>query len=538
VKGLFTQQQELVSRIQSVRERRKKGDEPILFTVQGQSTSELNGEFVHAQIFIDVLLRIKPNQADKDEFIARCNKTYKGNDTELTVVKEFSKKYSADRALWWYTRESFIYRMLNKALRVQNTDVLFLFRFFIVDIEQQLKNHRYSSPVKLYRGQKMSKDEVKMLKNSINQFISINSFLSSSVNRDIALEFLRDDADDLEQVLIEIDADPAVTSKPFADITQFSYFRSENEVLIMVGSIFRIVDVFNDGSGVWIIRMTLCSDDDHELKAIFEHMKNEHGGGEKNLLSFGNVLADMGKFDEAEKYYLRLLHHLSPTDPDIARCYHGLGNVTDEKGDFDSSLEWHEKSLELRVKSLKPDHPHLAPSYISIGCAHFNKGDYEQAIVSYKKAHDIIKKAFGDSHPDIAMCLNNMGCVYERQGNYSKALECHTEALEIRKDYLPEHHPDVGQSHHNTGNIHRALKEYDLALKHYNDSLTIKIKSLPAQHRDIALTLENIGNIHKDKGELEEALSYYKRAATIYHHSLPATHPNVIQIDEYIRYLS
>jgi tetratricopeptide (TPR) repeat protein len=538
VKGLFTQKLELVSQIQSDRERRKKGDEPILFTVQGQSTSELNGEFVHSQIFIDVLLRIKPTQADRDEFISRCSKTYKENDSELAILKEFSRKYSPDRALWWYTRESFIYRMLNKALRVQNTDVLFLFRFFIVDLQQQLNNHRYTTPVRLYRGQIMSKDEVQVLKSSIKQFISINSFLSTSVDRFVALRFLNNDSDDFEQVLFEIDADPSVTTKPFADITKLSYFPREKEVLIMVGSIFQIVDVRDDDNGVWIIQMTLCSDDDHQLKVIFEHMKNEHGGGEKNLLSFGNVLADMGKFDEAEKYYLRLLKHLPPNDPDIARCYHGLGNVTDEKGDYDSSLEWHKKSLDLRTKVLKSDHPHLAPSYISIGCAHFNKDDYQQALASYNKAYDIIKKAFGDSHPDIAMCLNNIGCVYEREKNYSKALEYHKKALELRLEYLPEHHPDVGQSHHNIGNIYRCLSEYDLALKHYNDSLAIKKKSLPSQHRDIALTEENIGNIYKDQEQFQEALSSYTKAAVIYRHSLPPTHPSVLQIEEYIRYLS
>ena len=540
MKGVFTQILDLVNRIQSARQRRKKGDEPFVFTVQGQSTNELNGEFVHSQIFIDVLLRIKPTQEDKNELISRCNKTYKGNEKELAVVTEFSKKYLSERALWWYTRESFIYRMLNKALRVQNTDVLFLFRFLIVDLEEQLKKYRCPTLVKVYRGQVMSKEEVDMLKNSINKFISINSFLSTSSDRGIALEFLNEDqsADDLRKVLFEIDADPAVTTKPFADITKISYYQGESEVLMMIGSIFRIVNVREDDRKVVIIEMTLCSEDDNELKNIFEHMKNEHGGGEKNLLSFGNVLADMGKFDEAEKYYLRLLHYLSPTDPDIARCYHGLGNVTDEKGDYDSSLEWHEKSFELRMKSLKADHPHLAPSHISIGCAHFNKGDYQKALLSYNKAYDIIKKAFGDSHPDIAMCLNNIGCVYERQKDYSNALKCHKEALEIRKEYLPEHHADISQSHHNTGNIYRALEQYDLALEHYEESLTIKIKSLPSQHRDIALTQENIGNVYKDKGDLNEALTYYKKAADIYHHSLPPTHPSVIQIDEYIRYLS
>ncbi|CAF3145623.1 unnamed protein product [Rotaria sp. Silwood2] len=538
IKGLFTDKQQLVAQIQSDRERRKKGDEPILFTVQGQSTSELNGQFVHSQIFIDVLLRIKSTPTDKDEFISRCNTIYKGNDSELKIVKEFNRKYSPDKAIWWYTRESFLYRMLNKALRVQNTDVLFLFRFFIVDLRQQLNDHRCAALCRLYRGQMMSKDEVKTLRNSIGQFISINSFFSTSTDRFVALRFLDSTSDDLEQVLFEMDADPSVTTKPFADITKLSYFQNEKEILVMLGSIFRIIDVHHDDNQVWIIKMTLCSDDDHHLKAIFEHMKNEHGGGEKNLLSFGNVLADMGKFDEAEKYYLRLLNHLSPDDPDIARCYHGLGNITDEKGDYDSSLEWHKKSLDLRLKALKSDHPHLAPSYISIGCDYFNKGDYQQALKSYNTAFEIIKKAFGESHPDIAMCLNNIGCVYERQKNYSKALEYHQQALDIRLEYLPEHHPEVGQSHHNLGNIYRCQGQYDLALKHYNDSLTIKTKSLPLEHRDIALTLENIGNIYKDKEEYQEALKYYKKAANIYCSSLPPTHPSVLQIEEYIRYLS
>ena len=47
---------------------------------------------------------------------------------------EFEKDYSSDKALWWYTRESFLYKMLIKALRVQNIDLLFLFRFVINQI--------------------------------------------------------------------------------------------------------------------------------------------------------------------------------------------------------------------------------------------------------------------------------------------------------------------------------------------------------------------------------------------------------------------
>ena len=50
-----------------------------------------------------------------------------------------------------------------------------------------------------------------------------------------------DSSDNIEQVLFEIDADPQLDNiKPFSNITSFSYFPNEEEVLFMIGSIFRL----------------------------------------------------------------------------------------------------------------------------------------------------------------------------------------------------------------------------------------------------------------------------------------------------------
>ena len=91
-----------------------------------QSSTGLNGQFLHAQLLIDVLLRMKPNETDRQELIALLKKTYKGNDAQLLYVFEFEQEYRPSKAIWWYTRETFMYNMLNKALRVQNVDLLFL----------------------------------------------------------------------------------------------------------------------------------------------------------------------------------------------------------------------------------------------------------------------------------------------------------------------------------------------------------------------------------------------------------------------------
>lgn len=234
---------ELISQIQSNRTRKSSNmiNEPLPISIfnpnsnHGQSTSEVNGQFLHSQLLIDALLRMKPTKTDKNELITVCRKEYEDNPLELKILDEFENEYVSNRSLWWYTRESFLYRLMNKALRVQNIDLLYLFRFFIRDIRNQLEEYRCSSLIRLYRGQLISNEELKILKNSIGQLISINSFLSTSTNRQLALSFLQSSTstDDLQRILFEIDADPRVNeNKPFANITSFSYFPGEDDVRI------------------------------------------------------------------------------------------------------------------------------------------------------------------------------------------------------------------------------------------------------------------------------------------------------------------
>jgi len=511
--------------------------------VQGeeQSSTGLNGQFIHSQLLIDCLIRMESSSNENQELINFCKQQYKDNPTELQIVKEFERDYSSNRSLWWYTRQSFLYRLLNKALRVQNIDLLYLFRFFIRDLGKELENNKCSSLLRVYRAQRMSKEEIGMLKKCVGEYISMNSFLSTSLNRQQARSFLfsADTSDDVEQVFFEIDADPRLDNiKPFRNITSSSYFPDEEEVLFMVGTIFRLVKMKRESDGIWNIRMMLCSENDHQLKSLFQHMKNELGAGETTLLRFGDVLRKMGKLDDAEKYYYCYLGQLSSDHPDISLCYHALGRVASEKGDYDSSLKWHNKSLEINMRTLKSDHPNIAYTHNSIGEVHRKKGNYALALESYEKALMIWKKAHGEDHPFVATCLNNMGIVYDMQKEYSKALEFYQKALTIRQKHLPADHSDLAASHNNIGVIHDCLGHYDQALEHYNSSLKIKSKSLPPQHPSTAMTLENIGLMYEHKRDFQQALFYFDKAAKIYRHSLPSTHPYVIETDQAIKRVS
>ncbi len=540
---------ELIHKIQADQNQRQqhRADETLAISIfkssvhsQEQSSTGLNGQLIHSQLLIECLIRMKSSSSlnERQELIAFCKQQYKNNPAELQIVKEFERNYSSDRSLWWYTRQSFLYRLLNKALRVQNIDLLYLFRFFIRDLGQELEKNKCSSPVHVYRAQQMSKEEIEILQKSIGEYISMNSFLSTSVDRQQAQSFLfsTDASDDVEQVFFKIDADPRLENiKPFSNITPLSYFPNEDEVLFMIGSIFRLIEVKCDSYGIWNIRMVLCSVTDHQLQSLYQHMKNQLGTKATDLYNFGGVLREMGNLDDAQKYYHRYLDQLPDDHPGRSACYHALGRVTNEKGDYDSSLKWFNKSLEIKMRTLKSDHPNIANTHNSIAIIHHRKGDYARALESYEQTLMIWKKVYGENHPDVAMCLSNIGVVYQEEKKYSQALEYHQKALSIRQKQLPADHPHLADSHNNIGNIHYCLRHYDQALEHYNLSLKIKSKSFSSQHPDIATTVVNIGLVYENKGDFQQALFYFEKAAKIYRHSLSSTHPDVLQVDQSIK---
>lgn len=337
-----------------------KVKEPLSITVfdTGKSTTGVNGRFVFSQVLIDCLLRLKSHLQDIDELTSLFKSQYDGNDTSLNHIQEFRENYSSDQALWWYTRDSFYYRTLNQALRCQNIHMMFLYRTFITDMYGELHKHQSKRALQVYRSQLMTKEEVENLKQLIGQFISVNSFFSTTKDRSIALFLAGDptESNPMEQVFFEIDADPKMAiCQPFADITSLSQFTGESEVLFMAGSIFRLNGICRADDQRWIIRMMLCSGDEHEFKDVIAHMKKQNGNGQTNLRIFGKILWQMGRLDLAETYLTRWLAQIPSDYLIISNLYEDLAQITSQKGDFDNSIQWRKKFISLKSQHQSND---------------------------------------------------------------------------------------------------------------------------------------------------------------------------------------
>ncbi|CAF5135808.1 unnamed protein product, partial [Rotaria sp. Silwood1] len=142
-------------------------------------------------------------------------------------------------------------------------------------------------------------------------------------------------------------------TKAFADITQMSFFGKENEILIMLGALFRIKEIYeNDKEGIWIARVSLASEDDYQLKEIFSYMKNRIDD-DTDLDSLGKILIQMGQPEQAEKCYRRMLDESRLA---LARAESGLGIAyLDCRKDVES-LKHLEEALHIRQSLLGQDH--------------------------------------------------------------------------------------------------------------------------------------------------------------------------------------
>ncbi|CAF1570598.1 unnamed protein product, partial [Rotaria sordida] len=132
---------------------------------------------IHNDEIILLLLQINSSLIDKKYLLNICLKFYENNISELENIREFEHLYSSLNALEWFFNETFLYRLLIKSLHIFNIEILFLLRFFLQDIDQQLRNCTIVSE-RVYRGQLMTIDQIDFIQQSINdKYFRFNLFI-------------------------------------------------------------------------------------------------------------------------------------------------------------------------------------------------------------------------------------------------------------------------------------------------------------------------------------------------------------------------
>jgi tetratricopeptide (TPR) repeat protein len=545
VKGVFDGIPQICGALKQVAQKCEQNAISISFVSTSGNAStknldQLDPTFMYSQILKEILLSIDFEKSHIKQFIDYCREQFADNDLELQNVRTLEKKYHDKTPVWWYTYESFLYPMLNRSLRMMDVDIIIRMGFFIVDLHrylEQLHSEQFTGrhsdeTFVVYRGQGLSKLEFEKMTQVEGGLLSFNNFLSTSKKREISFNFAQAATTnpDLVGILFEMTIDPSQSTTSFASINDVSYFEGEEELLFSMHSVFRVGQIkqINGSSRLFQVDLVLTDNNDQDLRVLTDRIREETFPDSDGWCRMGLLLFKMGHWEKAQQVYEVMLEQTADDDDDEkADIYHQLGSTKYYQGEYLNAMDFYQKSLEIREKTLPSNHPMLGPYYNNIGAVYDEVGEYSKALWFYEKDLEICKATLPPNDPNLAMSYNNIGLVYFNMEEYSKALAYYDESLEIRQKSLPPNHPDLGTSYNNIGLVYENMNEYSKALPFLEKALDIKQMSLLSNDPSLATSYHNIALAYENMGDHTNARSFYERAEDVGQRALTTNHPNL-----------
>ncbi|CAF0795296.1 unnamed protein product [Adineta ricciae] len=141
------------------------------------------------------------------------------------------------------------------------------------------------------------------------------------------------------------------------------------------------------------IQLQLTAVDGPSLRMLTERIKDEIGSGTR-LKHLSKLLLTLGQLEKAKELYAVLLLKQTFDENDKAHYYHQLGCREVTQNDYQMTIEYYEKAVEIKEKSHPPNHPNLATSYNNIK-------DYSKALTYFERAPDTWQRTLPTNLPHI-----------------------------------------------------------------------------------------------------------------------------------------
>ncbi|CAF4232341.1 unnamed protein product [Rotaria magnacalcarata] len=434
--------------------------------------------------------------------IFECRRNYPGCRSELNQIEEFGRSYCSNDAINWYTRDFFLYRTINRALRTEDILVLYTYRFFIIDMCKRLEELkesmtiRYPSSFHVYRGSKLSREEVEQLR--AGDLVATNGFFSCSRSLEIAQAFIGIDPitgispsegreDRQQYAIFEININ--LTETPdivVADVSDESVAPQENEILFSLGTTFAVQQVtYDDEHHVWHIELILSTEVNHinqQYKKFIRDKLQEYDA----TMFFGNCLGDiLGDYHGAMRFFYRQLR-IKPIDD------------------------------ECRPNTLY----HLARIYRCIGL-------YSQAINYFRRAMLLQRRRLPQSGYDYAQTISGLAMLYSETGHTKQSLDLQTKAVNIYRTYLPEHHEAMAIVYNRLAYVCYQEQQYERAESLLSVALSVLKDKGPMNYTGYATSLDLMGTVKWTMGVKDEAVVYLTEALKMRESFLTEDHPLV-----------
>ncbi|CAF3374934.1 unnamed protein product [Rotaria sp. Silwood1] len=503
--------------------------------------NELDETFICSQLIKDISINMNYNEQAKTDLVEYCRVQYAGNRYQLQIINEFEHDYNRPSPIWWDTRDCFTYSMINRALRVQDTELIIRMGFFIRDLHEHIERiyskMGKSHSLTVYRGQGMLNIDFEKLVKNKHGLISFNNFFSASTDRQLSLNFAKQSLNNtnLTCVLFQMHINPLIASSPFISLDKISYHTNHKKgILFPMYTIFRINEIKQIENHLWQVNLTLTNNNDEQLIRLTEYIR-QVTDGETGMHRMAKLMLTMGKIDKAKEIYLALLKTTNNDDKkELAHIHHQLAYIYEQKDDLINALSHYDQSLNIFLTYLPINDPKLCPTYSNIGLILKKRGNFNSALEFLQHALDIDLIAPNPDQIEIAILYINIGGVYDAQRKCTEALENYENALEIICKQLPHYHPLIGATHNNIALVYSSMKDYSNALIHFKETLEIEQKSFVHDHPSLVMTHTNIAGVFEDLHQYKEAIEHAEKAVNILLNAFGADHPQITILQDYL----
>ncbi|CAF2991378.1 unnamed protein product [Rotaria sp. Silwood2] len=501
--------------------------------IPNHDINELDQSYMYSQLLKEAILEIEFDDEARKRFADFCCFHYSDNKCKVDAIRQFENDYERHSPIWWYTKELFIYSMLNQALRTQYSEIVIRMGFFMQDLHRQIEDLHAKIPKDeypriVYRGQGVSDEDFDKLKNTNGGLISFNNFLSTSLDPTVARAYAESSKGNLatQSILFRIELDPLIASAPFVELKNIGYYQEEKEILFSMHAVFRVGCICQIDDRLWEVQLTSTSSTDEKLVALTNYIRNElqQSIGWNKL---GHLMIKIGKFNQAREIYHQLFHLISNKDwKGRALIYSYFGLIHKEKGENNKALSFYNRSIQIFEKYFFHDYQNRAINYGNIGEVYRNMGKYPDSLSYYQKALELQNLFLPYDHPYRGIIYNDIALVYSQLGDEINALSYFQQTLQNQEKCLPSNHPHVSITYSNIGQLYQLKGEYPVALSFYQKALENEEKSLPSDHPCVAITSNCIGVLYRLIGDYPKALWFSEKALSIQQKSLKYNHPN------------
>ena len=193
----------------------------------------------------------------------------------------------------------------------------------------------------------------------------------------------------------------------------------------------------------------------------------------------------------------------------IGKAYYNIATGLYYKGDYVRSLNYYQKSLEIRKEF--GDKKGEAAIYGNIGLIYSAQGNKLKNL-EYQLKSLAINEILGDT-ANLTSNFNNIAVIYQEEGDTTKALEYYNRAL--RMNEVKGDNDGIAIAYNNMGTMFKNFEQWNKSLQYLHLSLEMRTKQKDIM--GMAINFVNLGTVYNQMKDYDKAREYTLKSINYFH---------------------